>query len=153
MLNSRRRGDLHCSIHSLLLEPLLPTTRKSRINVICDPFRPSYQAGLEYATKLKAMADQHAGELVVVMRVYFEKPRTTVGWKGLINDPNMDGSYAINTGIQMARKFLLKINSLGLPCATEFLDTVSPQVPVTQPPILFLWSPRPSPYHTLTPFL
>jgi len=61
------------------------------------------------------------------MRVYFEKPRTTVGWKGLINDPDLDGSFKINQGLQKARKFLLDVNSLGLPCGTEFLDTVSPQ--------------------------
>jgi 3-deoxy-7-phosphoheptulonate synthase len=61
------------------------------------------------------------------MRVYFEKPRTTVGWKGLINDPRLDGSFRINEGVRLARKLLLEINDLGLPCATEFLDTITPQ--------------------------
>ena len=61
------------------------------------------------------------------MRVYFEKPRTTVGWKGLINDPKLDGSFQINTGLRMARKFLLEVNELGLPAGVEFLDTLSPQ--------------------------
>ena len=82
---------------------------------------------LEYARRLKAEADRHASELLVVMRVYFEKPRTTVGWKGYINDPHMDGSYAINEGLQMARRLLLEVLALGLPVGTEFLDLLSPQ--------------------------
>lgn len=84
-------------------------------------------AGIEYAHKLLAQAQLHAKELVIVMRVYFEKPRTTVGWKGLINDPNLDGSFDINRGLMMARRFLLDVNELGLPAATEFLDTITPQ--------------------------
>jgi 3-deoxy-7-phosphoheptulonate synthase len=84
-------------------------------------------AAMEYAQKLKATADRHAAELLVVMRVYFEKPRTTVGWKGLINDPRLDGSFAINEGLRLARKLLLDINRLGLPAGTEFLDLLSPQ--------------------------
>ena len=82
---------------------------------------------LEYARRLKAEADALASELLVVMRVYFEKPRTTVGWKGYINDPHMDGSYAINDGLQMARRLLLDVLALGLPVGTEFLDLLSPQ--------------------------
>lgn len=82
---------------------------------------------LEYAQRLKAEADALAGELLMVMRVYFEKPRTTVGWKGYINDPRMDGSYAINDGLQMARRLLLDVLALGLPVGTEFLDLLSPQ--------------------------
>ena len=82
---------------------------------------------LEYAQRLKAEADALAGELLIVMRVYFEKPRTTVGWKGYINDPRMDGSYAINDGLQMARRLLLDVLALGLPVGTEFLDLLSPQ--------------------------
>ena len=82
---------------------------------------------LEYAQRLKAEADALAGELLMVMRVYFEKPRTTVGWKGYINDPRMDGSYAINDGLQMARRLLLDVLTLGLPVGTEFLDLLSPQ--------------------------
>ncbi len=82
---------------------------------------------LEYARWLKAQADEHADELLVVMRVYFEKPRTTVGWKGYINDPHMDGTFAINQGLEMARQLLLDVLALGLPVGTEFLDLLSPQ--------------------------
>ena len=82
---------------------------------------------LEYARLLRAEADALAGELLIVMRVYFEKPRTTVGWKGFINDPRMDGSYAINDGLQMARRLLLDILAHGMPVGTEFLDLLSPQ--------------------------
>ncbi len=77
--------------------------------------------------KLKPLADELAHDLVIVMRVYFEKPRTTVGWKGLINDPHLDDSFDINEGLRLARKLLLEINEIGLPCATEFLDLISPQ--------------------------
>lgn len=82
---------------------------------------------IEYAQQLKAQADALAQDLLVVMRVYFEKPRTTVGWKGYINDPHRDGSFAINEGLQLARKLLLEIVDLGLPVGTEFLDLLSPQ--------------------------
>jgi 3-deoxy-7-phosphoheptulonate synthase len=84
-------------------------------------------AALEYAAKLRAAAERHAHDLLIVMRVYFEKPRTTVGWKGFINDPRLDGSFAINEGLRQARKLLLEINRMGLPCGTEFLDLLSPQ--------------------------
>jgi len=84
-------------------------------------------AALEYAAKLKPLAKELEADLVTVMRVYFEKPRTTVGWKGLINDPHMDESFDINEGMRIARKLLLDINELGLPCGTEFLDLISPQ--------------------------
>ncbi len=84
-------------------------------------------AALEYAGRLREAAERHAHDLLVVMRVYFEKPRTTVGWKGYINDPHLDGSFAINEGLRLARKLLLDINRLGLPCGTEFLDLLSPQ--------------------------
>lgn len=73
------------------------------------------------------LAEEVKDDVLCVMRVYFEKPRTTVGWKGLINDPNLDGSYEINKGLQIAREFLLAVNNLGLPVGTEFLDTISPQ--------------------------
>jgi 3-deoxy-7-phosphoheptulonate synthase len=85
------------------------------------------KAALDYATRLKALRDELARELIVVMRVYFEKPRTTVGWKGLINDPWLDGSYKINDGLRLAREILLEINEMGVPAATEFLDTLTPQ--------------------------
>ncbi|MEM1436461.1 MAG: 3-deoxy-7-phosphoheptulonate synthase [Pseudomonadota bacterium] len=80
-------------------------------------------AARDYAERLKALADELADKLLVVMRVYFEKPRTVVGWKGLINDPGLDGSYRINQGLRLARSLLLDITRLGLPTATEFLDT------------------------------
>jgi 3-deoxy-7-phosphoheptulonate synthase len=80
-------------------------------------------AAVEYARGLRAAAAAHAGELLLVMRVYFEKPRTVVGWKGLINDPFLDGSFQINAGLRLARKLMIDITGLGLPVATEFLDT------------------------------
>lgn len=85
------------------------------------------EAGQEYAGRLKRVADDLADDLCVIMRVYFEKPRTTVGWKGLINDPHLDGSFAINEGLRMARQFLLDVVGLGLPVGCEFLDPISPQ--------------------------
>jgi 3-deoxy-7-phosphoheptulonate synthase len=84
-------------------------------------------AALDYAKRLKAERDRFKGELEVVMRVYFEKPRTTVGWKGLINDPDMDGSFNINKGLKTARGLLLEINQMGLPAGCEFLDMITPQ--------------------------
>ncbi len=81
----------------------------------------------EYARRLQSEMMRFAKELLVVMRVYFEKPRTTVGWKGLINDPRLDHSFRINEGLRLARGLLLEINDMGLPCATEFLDTITPQ--------------------------
>ncbi|MFY9511053.1 MAG: 3-deoxy-7-phosphoheptulonate synthase [Rubrivivax sp.] len=84
-------------------------------------------AAIDYARKLKAERDKHAGELEVVMRVYFEKPRTTVGWKGLINDPYLDESYRIHEGLRIARQLLVDINRLGVPAGSEFLDVISPQ--------------------------
>ncbi|MCL2590119.1 MAG: 3-deoxy-7-phosphoheptulonate synthase AroG [Betaproteobacteria bacterium] len=85
------------------------------------------QAAREYARRLKAEMDRFKNDLLIVMRVYFEKPRTTVGWKGLINDPHLDGSYAINEGLRLARSLLWEINEQGLPAATEFLDMITPQ--------------------------
>lgn len=84
-------------------------------------------AAMEYAQKLNAARKQYEDDLLIVMRVYFEKPRTTVGWKGLINDPDLDDSYQIDKGLRLARKLLLDINNLGIPAATEFLDLVTPQ--------------------------
>ena len=84
-------------------------------------------AAMEYANRLKAEADRLKDDLLIVMRVYFEKPRTTVGWKGLINDPGLDNSYRINDGVRLARKLLWEINELGLPAGTEFLDMITPQ--------------------------
>ncbi len=85
------------------------------------------EAAMEYAGRLAALAKDLAGDLRIVMRVYFEKPRTTVGWKGLINDPGLDGSFRINDGLRLARRLLLDLAELGLPAGCEFLDPVSPQ--------------------------
>ncbi len=85
------------------------------------------EAAMEYARRLKAEADRLKDDLLVVMRVYFEKPRTTVGWKGLINDPFMDNSFRINDGLRIARKLLWEVNELGLPAGPEFLDMITPQ--------------------------
>ncbi|WOF24226.1 3-deoxy-7-phosphoheptulonate synthase [Microbacterium betulae] len=84
-------------------------------------------AGLDYARRLAAQAERHRNDLLVVMRAYFEKPRTTVGWKGLINDPHLDGSHDVEAGLRAARRFLLDVAALGLPTATEFLEPLSPQ--------------------------
>jgi 3-deoxy-7-phosphoheptulonate synthase len=84
-------------------------------------------AGLDYAQRLRKLADEVASDLCIVMRVYFEKPRTTVGWKGLINDPRLDGSFAINEGLRRGRRFLLDLAEMGLPAGCEFLDPISPQ--------------------------
>ena len=85
------------------------------------------KAALEYAGLLKHAMEELSGELRIVMRVYFEKPRTTVGWKGLVNDPNLDGSYKINDGLRVARRLLLDLNEMGVPAGTEFLDMIIPQ--------------------------
>ena len=85
------------------------------------------RAAMEYASRLKDQKDRLADALAIVMRVYFEKPRTTVGWKGLINDPLLDGTFRINDGVRIARELLLRLNDLGVPAGVEFLDMISPQ--------------------------
>ena len=85
------------------------------------------KAATEYAGRLKEMKDRLAADLLVMMRVYFEKPRTTVGWKGLINDPRLDGSFSINEGLRIGRQLLLDLNELGMPAGCEFLDMITPQ--------------------------
>jgi 3-deoxy-7-phosphoheptulonate synthase len=85
------------------------------------------QAALEYGGRLLALKRELARDLVIVMRVYFEKPRTTVGWKGLINDPDLDESFNINKGLRLARKLLFDLNAMGMPAATEYLDLITPQ--------------------------
>lgn len=85
------------------------------------------QAARDYAEKLKTQIEKYRDDLLIVMRVYFEKPRTTVGWKGLINDPDLDESFKINKGIELARSLLVDVNNIGVPSATEFLDLISPQ--------------------------
>ncbi|MGZ5893054.1 MAG: 3-deoxy-7-phosphoheptulonate synthase [Caldimonas sp.] len=86
-----------------------------------------HDEALEYAGRLKAVADRLSDDLLIVMRTYFEKPRTTIGWKGYINDPHLDGSFAINEGLERARRLLLELTNRGLPTGTEFLDLLSPQ--------------------------
>ncbi|MGV2292385.1 3-deoxy-7-phosphoheptulonate synthase [Trinickia sp. YCB016] len=102
--------------------------RDDRLLIVVGPCSiHDHDQAMEYAERLKREADALRDDLLVVMRVYFEKPRTTVGWKGYINDPRLDGSFRINEGLRRARQLLLDINALGLPTATEFLDLLSPQ--------------------------
>ena len=102
--------------------------RDDRLIVIVGPCSiHDPEAALEYASKLVEVAQRLSCDLLIIMRVYFEKPRTTVGWKGLINDPMLDDSFEINTGLSMARRLLLDLAHMGLPTGTEFLDLISPQ--------------------------
>ena len=102
--------------------------RDQRLLVIAGPCSiHDTNAAVEYAGRLKKEADRLADDLLVIMRVYFEKPRTTVGWKGLINDPNLDGSFNINHGLRLARGLLLDLANMGLAAGSEFLDTITPQ--------------------------
>jgi 3-deoxy-7-phosphoheptulonate synthase len=120
------------------VESLITHTRKTIHNIMagkddrllvvvgpCSIHDPA--AALDYARRLKPLRDRYADTLEIVMRVYFEKPRTTVGWKGLINDPYLDESYRIDEGLRIARQLLIEINRLGLPAGSEFLDVISPQ--------------------------
>jgi 3-deoxy-7-phosphoheptulonate synthase len=117
-VTANARNALHKILHA----------EDDRVMVVIGPCSiHDTKAALEYAEKLAAARVQFAGELEIVMRVYFEKPRTTVGWKGLINDPYMDNSFRINDGLRIARELLLNINELGLPAGTEYLDMISPQ--------------------------
>ena len=114
--------DTRTAIHDIL------NGKDDRLLVIigpCSIHDPA--AAREYATRLKEMREELADDLLIVMRVYFEKPRTTVGWKGLINDPNLDESYEINKGLHLARCLLADLNDMGVPAATEFLDLITPQ--------------------------
>jgi 3-deoxy-7-phosphoheptulonate synthase len=102
--------------------------RDDRLVVVVGPCSiHDHDQAIEYGQRLKAVADDLQGDLLIVMRTYFEKPRTTVGWKGYINDPHLDGSFTINEGLERARRLLLELTTLGLPTATEFLDLLSPQ--------------------------
>ncbi|MGX5729015.1 3-deoxy-7-phosphoheptulonate synthase [Pseudoxanthomonas beigongshangi] len=115
---TRSRQALHEILHG----------RDDRLAVVIGPCSIHDPiAAMEYAQRLRPLRDALAGELEIVMRVYFEKPRTTVGWKGLINDPGLDGSFRINEGLRLARGLLRNINRLGLPAGCEYLDTTSPQ--------------------------
>ncbi|MBL8483662.1 MAG: 3-deoxy-7-phosphoheptulonate synthase AroG [Rhodocyclaceae bacterium] len=114
----RARQDIHRILHGA----------DDRLLVVVGPCSiHDVESALDYARRLKAERERLAADLVVVMRVYFEKPRTTVGWKGLINDPHLDNSYKINDGLRLARRLLSEINELGLPAGTEFLDMITPQ--------------------------
>ncbi len=114
--------DTRTEIHNIL------QGRDDRLLVIIGPCSVhDPQAAMEYVSRLKIMRDELQDDLLIVMRVYFEKPRTTVGWKGLINDPDLDNSYQINKGLHIARRLLLDINREGVPAATEFLDLITPQ--------------------------
>lgn len=102
--------------------------KDTRLLVVCGPCSVhDPESAIEYAHKLKALSDVLKDQLLIVMRVYFEKPRTTVGWKGLINDPHMDSSFDIETGLKKARQLLLDVTRIGLPIATEALDPNTPQ--------------------------
>ncbi len=102
--------------------------RDDRLLVVVGPCSiHDRDAALDYAARLAGVRDELADRLVIVMRAYFEKPRTTLGWKGLINDPDLDGSYAVNKGLRLARGLLLEITGLGLPVGCEFLDPITPQ--------------------------
>jgi len=102
--------------------------RDKRLLVVVGPCSiHDYGAAICYATELSKLRQRFSSQIYVVMRVYFEKPRTTVGWKGLVNDPNLDGSYDIHAGLRLARALLLEISRLGLPTACEFLDVFTPQ--------------------------
>ena len=102
--------------------------RDDRLLVIVGPCSiHDPEAGLDYARRLASLQHELADDLLLVMRTYFEKPRTTVGWKGLINDPHLNGSHDIAAGLRRARAFLREVTALGLPCATEFLEPISPQ--------------------------
>ncbi|WPC67353.1 3-deoxy-7-phosphoheptulonate synthase [Rhodoferax ferrireducens] len=102
--------------------------RDPRLLVVVGPCSiHDIAAAKDYAQRLKALADELADQLFIVMRVYFEKPRTTVGWKGLINDPHMDDSFDIEEGLHIARRLLVDLNEMGLPCGTEALDPITPQ--------------------------
>lgn len=125
-------------IRGTAVETLISDTRRSIHNIMraqddrllvivgpCSIHDPA--AALDYARRLAVVREQYKDTLEVVMRVYFEKPRTTVGWKGLINDPYLDQSYRIDEGLRIARQLLIDINRLGVPAASEFLDVISPQ--------------------------
>ncbi len=117
-LVSQTRHNIHSIMHG----------KDDRLLVVigpCSIHDPA--AAIEYGRRLKMMREKFKDTLEIVMRVYFEKPRTTVGWKGLINDPYLDGSFKIDEGLRMARQLLIEINRMGLPAGSEFLDVISPQ--------------------------
>jgi 3-deoxy-7-phosphoheptulonate synthase len=115
-------ADARQAIHKIL------SGEDDRILVVVGPCSiHDTDAAIEYGKLLKQAKEELKKDLLIVMRVYFEKPRTTVGWKGLINDPDIDASFNINKGLRLARRLLLDLNTLGMPCATEYLDLITPQ--------------------------
>jgi 3-deoxy-7-phosphoheptulonate synthase len=119
---SQTTAKARADIHKIL------TKQDDRLLVVVGPCSIHDPiAALDYTARLKKLADSLSDDLLVVMRVYFEKPRTTVGWKGLINDPDLDSSFNINKGLRVARQLLLDVNNLGMPAATEYLDLITPQ--------------------------
>ena len=117
----------HVNASREVIQTILERTDDRLVVVVgpCSIHDPD--AAMDYAARLKTLADEVSEDIFVVMRVYFEKPRTTVGWKGLINDPHLDNSFDVNEGLRRARQLLLDINGVGLPTATEYLDLISPQ--------------------------
>lgn len=114
--------DARRAVHDILMG------QDDRLVVVVGPCSiHDTKAALEYAQQLNSLKDELKQDLHIIMRVYFEKPRTTVGWKGLINDPDLDDSFNINKGLRVARKLLLELNTLGVPAATEYLDLITPQ--------------------------
>jgi 3-deoxy-7-phosphoheptulonate synthase len=123
---SERASDVVCNTRLAVAATL--GGADSRLVIVVGPCSiHDAKAGLEYAERLRPLAERYAEHLIVIMRTYFEKPRTSVGWKGLINDPDLDESYHINKGLRLARRLLLDVNDMGLPTASEFLDTQIPQ--------------------------
>ena len=149
----QRTQDIHVRSLTPLVSPrdikeFLPLSEKACATVVCgrDAIRAIHrredprllvvvgpcsihneQSAIEYAQRITEVAYRVSERILVVMRVYFEKPRTTIGWKGLINDPHLDGSFDLSAGIHKAREILLRINEMGMPCATEMLDPITPQ--------------------------
>ena len=117
----------HVQLSRRIIRDILDRKDKRLIVVVGPCSVHDTDAALEYAERLKILSNKLSGHLYLVMRVYFEKPRTTVGWKGLINDPDLDGSFDIEKGLSAGRELMLKINQLGLPIANEALDPISPQ--------------------------
>ena len=116
-ITMQTRKDIHNTLHGI----------DDRLLVVIGPCSiHDEKAAMDYGRRLLELRNSYSKELIVVMRVYFEKPRTTVGWKGLINDPKLDGSYDIGSGLRIARKLLLDLNELGVPAGTEYLDLITP---------------------------
>jgi len=123
---TERAAKTTCETRHMIRDIL--TGEDDRLLVVTGPCSiHNPDAAREYARRLVKIREELANDLLIVMRCYFEKPRTTVGWKGLINDPNLDGTFQINKGLRLARQLLLDVNEIGVPAGTEFLDLISPQ--------------------------